>query len=54
MENYPAYIKYKQTSCTWLQEIPEHWNFKRLKNVATHNDEALDERTNPDLVSPPL
>lgn len=49
MENYPAYKKYKQTRCAWLQEIPEHWDFKRLKNVASHNDEALDERTDPDL-----
>lgn len=49
MEKYPAYKKYKQTRCDWLNEIPEHWNFKRLKNVATHNDEALDERTDPDL-----
>lgn len=49
MENYPAYKKYKQTRCAWLREIPEHWDFKRLKNVATHNDEALDERTDPDL-----
>lgn len=49
MGNYPTYKKYKQTRCAWLQEIPEHWDFKRLKNVASHNDEALDERTDPDL-----
>jgi type I restriction enzyme S subunit len=49
MENYPAYKKYKQTRCAWLKEIPEHWGFKRVKNMATHNDEALDERTDPDL-----
>lgn len=49
MENFPAYKKYKQTRCAWLKEIPEHWDFKRLKNVASHNDEALDERTDPDL-----
>ena len=49
MENYPAYKKYKQTRCVWLQEIPEHWDFKRLKNVASHNDEVLDEKTDPDL-----
>lgn len=49
MGNYPTYKKYKQTRCTWLQEIPDHWDFKRLKNVASHNDEALDERTDPDL-----
>lgn len=49
MENYPAYTKYKQTHCAWLQEVPEHWDFKRLKNVASYNDETLDERTDPEL-----
>lgn len=50
MEKYPAYKKYKLTRCAWLQEIPEHWKFKRLKNLSTHNDDALDELTDPDLV----
>lgn len=49
MEYYPVYKKYKQTRCAWLKKIPEHWDFKRLKNVASHNDEALDERTDPDF-----
>ncbi|VVE46631.1 type I restriction-modification methylase S subunit [Pandoraea cepalis] len=49
MALYPQYKKYKPTRCAWLKEIPEHWDFKRIKNVATHNDEALDERTDPDL-----
>jgi len=49
MALYPQYKKYKSTHCAWLREIPEHWDFKRIKNVATHNDEALDERTDPDL-----
>lgn len=49
MALYPRYQKYKQTKCAWLKEIPEHWDFKRIKNVATHNDEALDERTDPDF-----
>src|SRR5690606_19025383 len=48
MEDYPPYKKYKQTRCAWLKEIPEHWGFKRLKNTASHNDEALDERVDPD------
>lgn len=46
---YPQYPKYKSTPCSWLREIPEHWSFKRLKNIATHNDEALDEQTDPDF-----
>ena len=49
MTLYPAYKKYKPTRCAWLKEIPEHWEYKRVKNVASHNDEALDERTEPDF-----
>lgn len=49
MALYPAYKKYKPTRCAWLKEIPEHWEYKRIKNVASHNDEALDERTEPDF-----
>lgn len=49
MALYHAYKKYKPTRCAWLKEIPEHWEYKRIKNVASHNDEALDERTEPDL-----
>jgi len=49
MVRYPQYPKYKPTPCTWLKEVPEHWSLKRLKNVATHNDEALDESTDPDF-----
>lgn len=46
---YPPYKQYKATPCAWLNQIPEHWGFKRIKNVATYNDEILDERTDPDL-----
>lgn len=49
MASYPQYEKYKPTRCAWLKEIPEHWDFKRIKDVATHNDEVLDERTDSDL-----
>ncbi|WP_175696838.1 restriction endonuclease subunit S [Burkholderia ambifaria] len=49
MTLYPRYKKYKPTSCAWLAEIPEHWKIKRVKNIATYNDEVLDERTDPDF-----
>ncbi|MBI3147088.1 MAG: restriction endonuclease subunit S [Betaproteobacteria bacterium] len=49
MVRYPQYPSYEQTPCSWLQEVPAHWSFKRLKNVATYNDEALDEHTDPDF-----
>ena len=49
MALYPRYKNYKATHCSWLKEIPEHWELKRIKNLATHNDETLDERTDPDF-----
>jgi type I restriction enzyme S subunit len=49
MKLYPTYPKYKPTRCDWLREIPEHWSYKRIKNIATYNDESLDERTDPDF-----
>ncbi|WP_154923293.1 restriction endonuclease subunit S [Klebsiella grimontii] len=49
MPRYQQYKKYKLTRCSWLKEIPEHWDYKRIKNVATYNDDVLDEQTPPDF-----
>jgi type I restriction enzyme S subunit len=49
MAQYPAYPEYKSTQCDWFPEIPKHWKILRIKDVATHNDDSLDERTDPDL-----
>lgn len=49
MQHYPAYPEYQNSDVPWLGEIPAHWAVKRLKNVATYNDEALDENTDPDF-----
>lgn len=35
----------KETGVKWLGEIPAHWEVKRLKCVATINDEVLPETT---------
>jgi type I restriction enzyme S subunit len=32
----------------WVVDIPEHWEIRRLKYVASINDEALPETTDPD------
>ncbi len=37
--------KMKRSGIQWLGEIPEHWEVKRLKYVATINDEVLNENT---------
>ncbi|EIU4988423.1 MULTISPECIES: restriction endonuclease subunit S [Pseudomonas] len=49
MMTYTPYKKYKSTDCAWLKEIPEHWSIKRIKNVATYNDDTLDEKADPDF-----
>ena len=38
-------IPMKDSMVEWLGEIPEHWKVKRLKNIASCNDEALGENT---------
>ncbi|HYW20839.1 MAG TPA: restriction endonuclease subunit S [Nodularia sp. (in: cyanobacteria)] len=48
MGNYQGYQKYKYSGVEWLGDIPKHWKVKRLKNVASCNDEALGENTAPD------
>jgi type I restriction enzyme S subunit len=46
---YVEYPSCKATKAPWLEYIPEHWEAKRLKDVATYNDECLDENTDPDF-----
>ena len=43
---YPAY---KDSGIEWLGEVPVHWEVKRLKYLATVNDEALPETTDPSM-----
>lgn len=43
------YSDYKDSGIDWLGEIPAHWEVKRLKYLATVNDEALPETTDPSL-----
>ena len=42
---YPAY---KSSGVEWLGDVPEHWEVKRLKYLASINDDALPETTDPD------
>ena len=46
--NYPAYTVYKESGVSWLGTVPEHWEVKRLKYLASINDEALPETTDPE------
>ncbi|MEI6674504.1 MAG: restriction endonuclease subunit S [Verrucomicrobiota bacterium] len=41
--SFPRYPKYKPSGVEWLGEVPEHWEVKPLKVVASFNDEVLSE-----------
>ncbi|MFN3589617.1 MAG: restriction endonuclease subunit S [Spirosomataceae bacterium] len=42
-------VPMKDSSIDWLGEIPAHWEVKRLKYVASINDEVLTENTEEDF-----
>ena len=46
---YLPYPAYRDSGVEWLGVIPSHWEVKRLKRVATWNDEVLPDWTDPDL-----
>jgi type I restriction enzyme S subunit len=46
----PAYSKYKPSGVEWLGDMPEHWDVKRLKIVATLTDKKVEaDEDNPVL-----
>ena len=46
---YIPYPAYRDSGVEWLGVIPSHWEVRRLKRVATWNDEVLPDWTDPDL-----
>ncbi|MBL0445997.1 restriction endonuclease subunit S [Aeromonas veronii] len=42
-------VPMKDSGVAWLGNVPKHWHIMRIKNVATHNDESLDDGTEPDF-----
>ena len=49
LQRYRPYPAYKDSGIEWVGEIPAHWEANRLKHIATSNDEALPDRTDPAL-----
>lgn len=41
------YPKYEPSGVEWLGDLPAHWEMKRLKHLASINDETLSEATDP-------
>ena len=46
---YAPYPAYKDSGVEWLGMIPAHWDVKRLKRVATWNDDVLPDWTESEL-----
>ena len=46
--SFPRYPKYKPSGVEWLGEVPEGWGVAPLKTAASHNDDTIDEKTDPD------
>ena len=46
--SFPRYPKYKPSGVEWLGDVPEGWEVKPLKFVATYNDDVIDETTPPE------
>lgn len=42
------YKEYKDSGVQWIGQIPSHWNLRRLKTIATCNDESLTENYDQD------
>ena len=43
--SFPRYERYKDSGVEWLGEMPEHWDVKFVKALATCNDEVLTDKT---------
>ena len=43
------YDNYKDSGIEWIGEIPEHWEIRPLKHLVQCNNEALTEKTNPEM-----
>ncbi|MEE9266579.1 MAG: nucleotidyl transferase AbiEii/AbiGii toxin family protein [Gammaproteobacteria bacterium] len=49
LRRFKPYPEYKDSGVEWLGKIPAQWEVNRLKYVASINDEALPEDTDPNL-----
>lgn len=42
---FKPYPKYKESGIEWLEEIPEHWEIKRLRFVADYKNSNVDKKS---------
>ncbi|OLP04594.1 restriction endonuclease subunit S [Rhodoferax antarcticus] len=48
MSHYKPYPAYKESGVEWIGLVPEHWEVKPIKIVASCNDDSLSEAISPD------
>lgn len=41
MSHYKPYTAYRDSGVEWIGDVPEHWDVKPIKIVATYNDDVL-------------
>ena len=44
-----AYPEYKESGVEWLGKFPSNWDIKKLKHIATCNDDVISEKTRSDF-----
>ena len=49
LQSFESYPLYRTSDIEGLREIPDHWEVRQLKYLATVNDEALPETTDPNM-----
>ena len=47
---YKQYQKYKDSGIEWIEEIPEHWEVKKLKFVANFDNSTVDRHVYDDEI----
>ena len=45
MSRYKPYPVYKDSGVEWIGEVPEHWEVKRLRHVATFKNSNVDKKS---------
>lgn len=45
LKRYPAYPAYKPSGVEWLEDVPEHWQVRRLKQVSIPQFSNVDKHT---------
>ena len=45
MSQYRAYPAYKDSGIEWIGQVPEHWEVKRLRHIASFTNSNVDKKS---------